>query len=1000
MKKLLSILVAALFCTSLSAQKLSESFEGSTFPPEGWTSNPTTGWKRMSKADSETLNVFDGTACAVVRGAYQGNSYLFTPQLRPAAGEKLHFAARIQQFGGGGWLKVEVSVNGTETNSFTAIASYSTSSTGNNHLRKDDWQEYELDLSQYVNQRIYVAFHMDGDTEGFVYLDAVSGVTLAGSATCDAPTNLQISNATAESVTITWEGDAEAYEYYLALNGQAPDWSEAGQINAKQIELTDLYEDQAYDFYVRAYCSEQEQSLAPSVSFNTSCTPAVIPWLETFSRDATGVVEPECWVVSSPGTHQVWVVADKEYDDEGNAQTIYGQAHLFASGGGDRPQVFALPAFDAQLNTLEIAFDYKTSQVGENYGKLEIGYMTNAADANTFVSLKTFDQTLTYVRETYSLAALPAAAKFIAFRYAGGTSYLCGVSMDNFVVAEIGHSQEIDPADEELPDASIWALTYCEAQFTWYAYNVEAFGIALFDAESQDMIAGVLVTTSECERFAQTDEIAFSEYDDYENHYYCSTKWILNVDEDAMQRGIAWSKCVRNIGSLTSPQLGLNAGKYRVSIYKYTSGSTSLGDLIQSIDFELTEKKVENLKAEVASDKKTATLTWEAPELGASERLYVRVWSGETVAYDNFEDSRVKPTSPLTVNVTEGRAYSAIVQVIDKHGNALGPEVATEFTVGVNNYEPKNLHAEVFGGDNVTFTWEAEEEADAYEIALYWEGEFYARLTVHGFTKTSTTPKDGTWSWTVQAFTIGSNGNYFEASKPIKGNDFETKGVEVPEDAIEQNVWLMEAAPFELDPSDPDYREGKYVWIIVFGTGEENGSGRPAPWFTIYSDREAAISGVYTTARGNLAMGEQVTFMDTNGTLSGLKTATNAELRLTFDGFDEDYMEQGFYFAHYTGRYIMTCDDGKTYTASFFELFCNSQTYNSMVGQSSYEYVGMYGETNETPVDPVDPEDSVEKVLTEHGFDLTRPMFNVMGQQVDATYKGIVIQDGKKFMLQ
>lgn len=253
------------------------------------------------------------------------------------------------------------------------------------------------------------------------------------------------------------------------------------------------------------------------------------------------------------------------------------------------------------------------------------------------------------------------------------------------------------------------------------------------------------------------------------------------------------------------------------------------------------------------------------------------------------------------------------------------------------------------------------------------------------------TTSGGTWSWTVQAFTIGSNGNYFEASKPIQGNDFETKGIEVPEDAIEQNVWVMDASPYELDPSDPDYREGKYVWIIVFGTGEENGSGRPAPWFTVYCDREAALSGVYTTARGNLAMGEQVTFMDTNGTASGLKTATNAELRLTFDGFDEDYMEQGFYFAHYTGRYIMTCDDGKTYTASFFELLCNSQTYNSMTGQSSYEYVGMYGEAFGS---------GVEEVLIEQGFDLTQPMYNIMGQQVDATYKGIVIQNGKKIMMQ
>ena len=994
MKKLLSILVAAVLCTSLQAQKLSESFEDTQFPPEGWSSidsDSYSKWKRVSKDDNSTLAVFDGRACAVVPGSYGTENYLITPQLRPEAGEKLHFAAKVKDYTSKGWLRIEVSTNGTEKASFVAIASYSTSSKTDGHLWKSDWYEYNVDLSDYVGQRIFIAFHQEGEAEN-IYVDAVSGVTLAGSATCETPTNVTVSNVTDGGATISWEGTTEKYEFCLVASGEPADWSDAGSVAGKQVVYTDLYEDTSYDFYVRAFCSVDEQSLAPMVSFKTSCQKASIPWLETFSRDATGAVEPECWTVSSPDVHQVWVVADKEYDDEGNAQVIYGQAHLYATGGGpNTAQVFALPVFDAKLDTLELAFDYKNSVVSSSYGVLEIGYMTNPADANTFVSLKTLDQVSDYTHVVYPLTSLPAEASFIAFRFAGGTSNYGGVSMDNFILAGIGHSEEIDPNDEELPDASIWGLTYCEAQFTWYAYSVEAFGIALFEAENQEMIAGVLVTTSECERFAESDGIEFSEYDDYENHYYCSTKWILNVDEDAMQRGNAWNKCVRNIGSLTSPQLGLNAGKYRVNIYKYTDGSSSLGDLIQSIDFELTEKKVENLQAVVASDKKTATLTWDAPELGANERLYVRVWSGETVAYDNFEDSRVKPTSPLTVDVTEGKAYTAIVQAIDKNGNALGPEVATEFTVGENFYEPKNLHAEVFGGDNVTFTWEAEDEADAYEIVLYWEGEFYARLTVHGFTKTSTTPKDGTWSWTVQAFTIGSNGNYFEASKPIQGNDFQTKGIEVPEDAIEQNVWVMDASPYELDPSDPDYREGKYVWIIVFGTGEENGSGRPAPWFTVYCDREAALSGVYTTARGNLAMGEQVTFMDTNGTLSGLKTATNAELRLTFDGFDEEYMEQGFYFAHYTGQYIMTCDDGKTYTASFFELLCNSQTYESMTGQSSYEYVGMYGEAFGS---------GVEEVLTEQGFDLNQPMYNIMGQQVDATYKGIVIQNGKKFMLQ
>ncbi|MBQ2540573.1 MAG: leucine-rich repeat domain-containing protein [Paludibacteraceae bacterium] len=47
---------------------------------------------------------------------------------------------------------------------------------------------------------------------------------------------------------------------------------------------------------------------------------------------------------------------------------------------------------------------------------------------------------------------------------------------------------------------------------------------------------------------------------------------------------------------------------------------------------------------------------------------------------------------------------------------------------------------------------------------------------------------------------------------------------------------------------------------------------------------------------------------------------------------------------------------------------------------------------------PVDPE-GIEEVLTSMGIDLSQPMFNEAGQRVDANYRGIILQNGKKYML-
>lgn len=994
MKKIFSFFAAALFCAAtINAQQLSESFEGEDFPPEGWevmNSSPTYGWKK---------GVAGGQNCALVPACYGYENYLVTPQLKPAAGEKLTFSARIKENTASGELRIEVSLAGTEKESFDVVDTYYTSTKKGDEAHRlwQEWHEFTVDLSAYKNQRIYVAFHQVGEIgNGGLGVDEVKGVTLAGNGDCDAPSDLKVSDITDKGATLTWNGEATQYQYVLLIKGEELNWNKAVLTSEKSVTFTNLDEDQSYVFYVRSYCSEDVQSLEPKVAFKTTCALQAIPWLETFTRDKTGsgfdVVEPECWTIASENP-LVSVVADKTYDEEGGSQVVYGQAHLQAYGGGPKSvQVFAMPAFDAQLNTLEVAFDYKTSMTGEACGTLEVGYMTNPSKAATFVSLQTLQPVLDYTHAVVTLEDLPATAKFIAFRFGGGTSDLVSLAMDNFIVAEIGKSKDIDPSQEDVPDDAIWAQSYCQAQFTWYSYNNEAFAIGLFDTEAQALVAGIVVTTSECDRFAyediQTGEFdGFKEDDDYENHYYCSTKWIVNASDEGIAKGDSWSKCVINIGTATSPVLALKAGKYQVQIYPYST-TTGQGALLASIPFELVSKEVANLQAAVAADKQTATLTWEAPELESGERLYVSVRAGETVAYDNFESKEVA-ASPLVVNVEDGKSYTATVQVLDKKNNPQGLEMQCLFTVGTNNYEPTNLKAEVFGGDNVTFSWEVAQAADIYEVLLYLEGAYYTTFNVNGTTKTTTMPKDGTWSWTVQAFTKGANDKYFPASNVVTGPDYATKAADVPEDATVMEVWGMEAA--YLDQYVDQFPEGKYGWYITFATGEEGGTGYPMPTFLIYSDKERAITGVYNVARQGIDA--ESCYINVNGRQSDAIMATDAELRLQFEGFDEDYLAQGYGYAYYTGSFRLVGADGKTYVGKFMELFCNSFNF-STYGAQYRDHVAMWDE------DPSAAHEGVEQVLEQMGIDLTQPMYNIAGQRVGVDYKGIVIQQGKKFLLQ
>ena len=407
----------------------------------------------------------------------------------------------------------------------------------------------------------------------------------------------------------------------------------------------------------------------------------------------------------------------------------------------------------------------------------------------------------------------------------------------------------------------------------------------------------------------------------------------------------AFDECTVNIGgSGVNAQLGLKSGSYTVVVYELivstdeetgASKVEGLGDKISTISFTLTGKVIYNLQAEVAEDHQTATLTWDAPELAQGERVYVQVWSGETVVYDNLNTSD-RPESPLTVNVEEGKSYTVVVQVIDKKQNPVGPETKTEFTVGVNPYVPENPQATVEGGDNVIFSWGAATQADAYVVTLYLDGKFYTNLTVHGTSKTTTTPADGTWSWTVQAFNIGSNGNYFEASNEVAGNDFVTKSAEVPEDAIELDVIGLNA--YYIEPNTEWYQEGKNGWILQFGL---DNAGYQFAWFLVYTNSAAALSGNYNLTRQNLDSESDLIYLS-DGTIQG----TESEVRLQFDGYDEVEVSSGYSLtqAFYSGSFRLVDENGKTYVGRFMELMCSSGDYTNYASGNPSNHITLYDE--------------------------------------------------------
>ena len=293
MKKSLLIVLLVLLNVNLGFAELHETFDGGTFPPEGWTTTciPSTlndypRWSSTADIDPFVLGYTTGGYAAYSRSGGFGegletDSWLVTPQVEIKAGEYLHFML------GANWASgIE-----SEERAFEVLVSQSDTARVNftdtlmciSPQNLLPWGAYVFDLSKYAGKSIYVAFHerghggysfvsnltyvddvnIDGNPGADVAIHAVQGL---GSA-CDTeqPVQVEVVN-TGLSVT--------SYR----LNYRVGDGDVVSEVVTEPLLSG---EHKTYLFALKALCVENETSV-------------ITAWVDGVSNDLN--VENEGWV--------------------------------------------------------------------------------------------------------------------------------------------------------------------------------------------------------------------------------------------------------------------------------------------------------------------------------------------------------------------------------------------------------------------------------------------------------------------------------------------------------------------------------------------------------------------------------------------------------------------------------------------------------------------------------------------------------------------------------
>jgi len=139
----------------------------------------------------------------------------------------------------------------------------------------------------------------------------------AGAApTCEKPAGLKEVEVAAKTATLAWDKVADANWQYICLPAAAElSWENATTTTDTFAIVNGLSSETNYKFYVRRYCSAEDQSKEISIAFKTEKSCFVPTTLNVEENDVTTTTAKVTWGASGEGETS-WQYTFEEYSDE------------------------------------------------------------------------------------------------------------------------------------------------------------------------------------------------------------------------------------------------------------------------------------------------------------------------------------------------------------------------------------------------------------------------------------------------------------------------------------------------------------------------------------------------------------------------------------------------------------------------------------------------------------------------------------------------------------
>lgn len=379
-----------------------EDFEAMTTgtPPTGWDNSAST--TSTSLTSSYVWGVYSYGGNQMIRmynwGTQSGITCINTPAITLPTEGTCQLVFKYSHTASCGDFKVKISTdNGT---TFTDLATYQ-KGTGSSQSDPGEFTDATINLNSYIGQTAIIQFWATANNGlGAIFVDDVE---VGPEPTCFPPTNLQVSDITADEAYFSWTASGhneDSWEYLCIPATATPDWSTAELWSMNNVLVDNLIPNTNYKFYIRSYCSLTDQSKAVSVAFKTQCaavTPeqlGIITFEQGFNYGSGNLNGDNCWYAGSfqaTSTSYIPSVNSSSYsafDGEGYLQM---RAMTNAAGTSRNDSAYAILP---ELNFVDSITNYHMQMRIEKGGKtstsqtysdtLYVAQLTDPANPHNF----------------------------------------------------------------------------------------------------------------------------------------------------------------------------------------------------------------------------------------------------------------------------------------------------------------------------------------------------------------------------------------------------------------------------------------------------------------------------------------------------------------------------------------------------------------------------------------------------------------------------------------